>query len=91
MDLNGVDVWTVMNANSSIKIPATVPGQVHLDLLKAKIIGDPYYRFNDEYQTWVAMDNWTYYSTFDWSQPSKTVWLVCNGLDTVANIRQVAE
>ena len=33
VDLNGNDTWTVANANGSIKIAATVPGQVSLDLL----------------------------------------------------------
>lgn len=78
LSLNGE--WTVKNVNGSIKIAAQVPGQVHLDLLKAKIINDPY--FNDhvlEYkscfiiirQTWVAFEDWEYSREFDISADVK--------------------
>ena len=33
--------WTLKNANGSIAIPATVPSQAHLDLLRAGIITEP--------------------------------------------------
>ena len=37
--------WTVRNHNGTLVIPATVPGVVHLDLLRAKKITEPYYRY----------------------------------------------
>ena len=37
--------WTVRNHNGTLVLPATVPGVVHLDLLRAKKIAEPYYRF----------------------------------------------
>lgn len=33
--------WTLKNANGSIHIPATIPSQAHLDLMKAGIITEP--------------------------------------------------
>lgn len=45
LSLNGV--WQVKNANGSIAIDGNVPGEVHTDLMRAGILGDPYYRFND--------------------------------------------
>ena len=36
--------WTLHNHNGSISIPATIPGVVHLDLLRAHRVAEPYYR-----------------------------------------------
>jgi hypothetical protein len=36
VDLRGA--WQATNANGSVVVPATVPGQIHLDLLRAGII-----------------------------------------------------
>jgi beta-mannosidase len=33
--------WTLKNQNGSIVIPAYIPSQVHLDLLRAGIIDEP--------------------------------------------------
>ena len=45
LDLNGV--WNVKNLNGSIAISGHVPGEVHTDLMRVGILGDPYYRYND--------------------------------------------
>ncbi|GAB4458582.1 MAG: glycoside hydrolase family 2 protein [Armatimonadaceae bacterium] len=44
--------------------PATVPGQVHLDLMKAGIMGDPFYRMYERSSQWVDLADWTYRTTF---------------------------
>ena len=41
----GGSPWTVRNHNGTLVLPATVPGVVHLDLLRAKKITEPYYRY----------------------------------------------
>ena len=46
------------------KIVGHVPGSIYTDLMYNKIIGEPYYRFNDVAYRWVAKDNWTYTSYF---------------------------
>jgi beta-mannosidase len=42
ISLDGND-WTLSNPSKAITVPATIPGQVHLDLQRAKVIGDPYF------------------------------------------------
>ncbi|KAI0047744.1 glycoside hydrolase family 2 protein [Auriscalpium vulgare] len=82
--------WTLTNQNGSIKIPGSVPSQVHLDLLKAGIITEPLLGINDFTQRWVINDNWTY--TADVSPITKAITktdktlLVFYGIDTIANI-----
>lgn len=43
-DLGG-NQWTLTNGNGSITVPASVPGQVHLDLWAAQKIEDPYIKY----------------------------------------------
>lgn len=40
IDLSALS-WSLKNENGSIVVPATIPSQVHLDLLKAGIITEP--------------------------------------------------
>ena len=46
-------------------IRAKVPGGVHTALMDHGIIGDPFYRKNDENYLWVGRTDWTYYTTFN--------------------------
>ena len=82
--------WTLTNTNGSIHIPATVPGVVHLDLLRSHLISDPYTRYNTALQQWVAYEpRWNYSLSFT-PHPSllnhSTVELCFDGIDTVADI-----
>ncbi len=43
----------------SIKVPATVPGHVHTDLLRVGIIPEPYYRVEDDNFAWIRDDYWS--------------------------------
>lgn len=58
--------------------------------MRAGIIQDPYFRDNDIKYRWIALDEWTYETTFSVSKDclvgSPTVLLVCEGLDTIASI-----
>ena len=38
--------WTLKNQNNSIVIPATIPSQAHIDLLRAGIITEPLLEIN---------------------------------------------
>lgn len=62
IDLN-TDSWTLTSQNGSIVVPATIPGQVHLDLFRAEKIQDPYWRNGDIDLRWVTYQNWTYEKT----------------------------
>ena len=66
---------------------AAVPGCVHLDLLAAGLVPDPYLDQNEAAAAWVGRTDWTYTTTFDW-HPSNgaRVDLVAEGLDTVAQV-----
>ena len=45
LNLNGP--WSVKNLNGSVSVVGNVPGEIHTDLMRAGILGDPYYRYND--------------------------------------------
>ncbi len=70
-------------------LPAQVPGVVHLDLMCAGKIPDPFYRLNEDAVRWVEEREWWYRRTFE-VPPSllqrDEVELVFHGLDTVATI-----
>jgi beta-mannosidase len=70
-------------------LPAAVPGTVHTDLLAAGRIPDPFYGDNEKYLRWVADAGWSYRTKFDLPDPfdpDRSVFLVCDGIDTIANI-----
>lgn len=89
LDLQGHD-WTVRNENSSILVPATVPGGIYTDLENAGVLKTPvYYRFNDQKYKWVGRENWIYEKTFFVDSKFKefeNVVIHFEGLDTVADI-----
>ncbi|XP_064391180.1 beta-mannosidase-like isoform X2 [Halichondria panicea] len=86
VDLTGSS-WTVADTGGRAKVSATVPGQVHLDLLKAKVIEDPYDGWNDWSYQWIAYSDWTYSREFQLPKiTDQTVLLKVEGLDTVATI-----
>ncbi|XP_076002860.1 beta-mannosidase [Genypterus blacodes] len=86
LSLNGK--WRLSNSNGSLSLPALVPGCVHSALQQQGYIQDPYFRFNDVSYRWIALDNWTYTTTFTVStqiRSKKKVHLVFDGVDTVAS------
>jgi beta-mannosidase len=70
-------------------LPATVPGDVHLDLLAHKKIPDPFYRDNESKLQWIQNESWEYRLNFDVPASAlarSNVDLVFDGLDAVANV-----
>ena len=71
-------------------IDATVPGEVHLDLLRAGLISDPYRGAGALAARWVEECLWAYRKEFD--APAEALdgrvrsWLVFEGLDLVATV-----
>lgn len=104
MRINLPDTWTVRAVAGDVpadvagrSIPAAVPGCVHLDLLAAGCIPDPYLDENEAAVAWVARVDWRYETTFDWNRENTEnaedcedrvdqVDLVALGLDTVASV-----
>ena len=68
-------------------IPAQVPGHVHLDLMRAGVIADPFYRMQERSCAWVDEADWEYETTFEGPDPAPPrAYLRFNGLDTIAEI-----
>ncbi|HEX8918463.1 MAG TPA: glycoside hydrolase family 2 protein, partial [Chloroflexota bacterium] len=68
-------------------LPAQVPGHIHLDLQRAGVIPDPFYRLQERDVAWVDDVDWTYETTFDLkSVTNGDLYLRFLGLDTVAEI-----
>lgn len=70
--------------------PATVPGNIHTDLLANNLIPDPFFGANEDSVQWVADSVWTYRLVFDAhcsdGQEFENHWLVFDGLDTYAEV-----
>ena len=81
--------WQFREADKEEWHPATVPGCVHTDLLKNKLIDDPFYRDNEQKLQWIGKTDWEYQTTFT-VKPGllsrEHLELVFEGLDTYANI-----
>ena len=65
-----------------------MPGCVHLDLLRAGLIGEPNYGVNVEQQLWIPSENFTYTASFS---PPASFWgltqrLTLSGVDTDAAV-----
>ncbi len=70
--------------------PAVVPGVVHADLLRNKLIGDPYYRDNESKVQWIERADWEYRTEVEVSAKllgMQHVEMVLEGLDAVAEVR----
>jgi hypothetical protein len=92
VDLSDLPCWLatgVDHEHKPITIPATVPGDIYTDALKAGIIGDPYLADNDLKTRWLGESNWTYSCVFVIPQQPKPglVGLMQHGLDTISTTR----
>ncbi len=86
--LNGA--WTLSQASQTGLVAAQVPGCVHLDLLAAEMIDEPFFRDNEARQFWIAETDWIYRHTFTPSPEllaQDRILLRCHGLDTLATIQ----
>jgi beta-mannosidase len=70
-------------------LSATVPGDVHLDLLANKKIPDPFYRDNEAKLQWIENESWEYRLSFDVTPAllaHSNVDLVFDGLDAASQV-----
>lgn len=92
ISLDGSWEFHQSNGNKSPDVPwlpAQVPGDVHLDLLKNKLISDPYYRDNESRMQWIENADWAYRKTFEANPDllaNHSIDLVFLGLDTNAKV-----
>lgn len=76
--------WDALGATS---VPATVPGEVHRDLLQAGLIPDPFDGDNESALAWIGRTDWMFSTTFTWDGgPESRHDLVADGLDTIATV-----
>jgi len=81
--------WKFKNSKDKNWLTATVPGTVHLDLMKNKIIPDPYKDENEKKVQWIENEDWDYQTNFKISSnelKNQNIELVFNGLDTFSEI-----
>ena len=86
ISLNGD--WKVKNPLTGAEYSATVPGDIHNDLLKANIIPDPYYSDNANKCGWVTEQDWIYEKQFTVTEQmlENKIKLVFAGVDTYSEI-----
>lgn len=83
--------WTVRQAGvaDANPITATVPGDIHRDLLRAGRIPDPFVADNEKRVQWVGEQEWIYAHTFTAETAllgHERILLCCEGLDTMATL-----
>ena len=85
LDSSAGVLWTVLPTSelpldwagiASQPCPATVPGEVHVDLMTARLIPDPFDGDNESLLAWIGRTDWIYRATFDWEDSELTL----NGL-----------
>jgi beta-mannosidase len=91
-DMNKISLdgkWKFRKAGTTKWMEAIVPGEVHLDLLKNKVITDPFMGDNEQFQQWIGEIGWEYEKIFfipDTLFVHRNIDLVFQGLDTYANV-----
>jgi beta-mannosidase len=83
------DHWKFHQEPDGAWYPAEVPGCIHTDLLRNKLIPDPFFGTNEETLQWIGEKNWIYETTFDVPKDAlkkETVELVFHGLDTYTEV-----
>ncbi|MDT8382716.1 MAG: glycoside hydrolase family 2 protein [Brevefilum sp.] len=85
----GQGQWRLRAAGTEDWIPVEVPGEVHLALLHAGKIPDPFVGENELEVQWVAQTDWAFEGIISLPQAllnQEKIWLHFDGLDTLAEI-----
>ena len=81
--------WYFRQADQEKVYAAEIPGTIHTDLLRQKLIPDPFFGENEQKVQWVEQKSWIYETLFDVhaSELAKSsMELVFEGLDTYAQV-----
>lgn len=84
-----IEQWEFHQEGKSEKYNASIPGTIHTDLLKNKLIPDPFLEDNESKVQWIENENWIYETSFNISNKelkNQTIQLEFNGLDTYASV-----
>lgn len=83
------DNWKFKNKEDTLWYKAEVPGEVHSDLLKNKLIDNPFIKGNELKLQWISETNWEYKTEFSLDKNTlnkKHIDLNFEGLDTYAKV-----
>ena len=89
---NAVEIsenWEFTSNVDSLWSEASVPGNVHTDLLSNQLIKDPFYRLNEHDLQWIDKTDWEYKTEFELSKNdinSDFIGLELQGIDTYSSI-----
>ncbi|WP_239021973.1 beta-mannosidase [Pontimicrobium aquaticum] len=81
--------WEFKKVNDSNWNPATVPGNVHSDLLENNLIENPFIGNNEHNLQWISESDWEYKTTFSIDKKTlkkQNISLFFEGLDTYASV-----
>jgi len=81
--------WQFQQVGAEEWLPANIPGSVHTDLMASGCIPDPFVADNEKRVLWIAESDWVYRTSFactDELLSEEKVFLVCDGLDTLATV-----
>lgn len=81
--------WEFKKVTDSNWNPATVPGNVHSDLLENNLIENPFIGDNENNLQWISETDWEYKTTFSIDEKTllkKQIVLNFEGLDTYASV-----
>ncbi len=81
--------WRFRKEGDDKWYPASVPGCIHMDLYKNKIIDNPFFKSNEDSVQWIEKKNWIYENEFvvsDQILSMNHIVLNFKGLDTYANV-----
>ena len=81
--------WQFKKVTDTLWLSATVPGNVHSDLLDHQLIEDPFIGDNEKKVQWVSETDWEYKTTFSIDEETlqkKNIELNFEGLDTYASV-----
>ena len=89
LTINLHENWQFKAATDSIWQSATVPGNVHSDLLEHKLIEHPFISANEDSLQWISETDWEYKTSFLVDKETldkKHIKLNFGGLDTYASV-----
>ncbi len=81
--------WEFRTVNDTLWMPASVPGNVHMDLKKNKRIPDPFVRNNELQLQWISETDWEYQTDFQLDEEilgKQHIRLNFDGLDTYTEV-----
>lgn len=81
--------WQFCESGSNKWLPAEVPGTAHSDLLRHKLLPDPFFGTNEKLIQWVENRDWQYKTTFIISKEQlnyDAAEIFFEGLDTYADV-----